>query len=74
MRFLRLGAAGLRGEVGTALTHQLAIRYASALGTWVSVTQEKEQPVIGIAMDTRASSEMLKSAVISGCICLFYIA
>ena len=66
MRFLRLGAAGLRGEVGTALTHQLTIRYASALGTWVSVTQEKEQPVIGLAMDTRASSEMLKSAVVSG--------
>lgn len=66
MRFLRLGAAGLRGEVGTALTHQLAIRYASALGTWISITQKKETPVIGIATDTRKSSEMLKSAVISG--------
>ncbi len=66
MRFLRLGAAGLRGEVGTALTHQLAIRYASALGTWVSITQKKDVPVIGVATDTRASSEMLKSAVFSG--------
>ena len=66
MRFLRLGTAGLRGEVGTALTHQLAIRYASALGTWIAVTQNKEHPVVGIAMDTRVSSEMLRSAVISG--------
>ena len=62
MRFLRLGAAGLRGEVGTSLTHQLAIRYASALGTWTAVTLKKKAPVIGVATDTRKSSEMLSKS------------
>lgn len=66
MRFLRLGASGLRGEVGTSLTHQLAIRYASAVGTWISETEGKASPLIGIATDPRKSSEMLKAAVVSG--------
>ena len=35
MRFLRLGPSGMRGAVGSALTGQLAIKYASAFGTWL---------------------------------------
>ena len=55
MRFLRLGPSGIRGAVGSALTAQLAIKYASAFGTWL------DGGTVGVAIDTRTSSPMFKS-------------
>lgn len=60
MRFFRLGPSGIRGAVGTALTYQLAIKYASAFGTWL------EGGTVGIGIDTRTSSPMFKAACLSG--------
>lgn len=60
MRFLRLGPSGIRGAVGTALTCQLAIRYASAFGTWL------DGGTVGVAIDSRTSSPMFKAACLSG--------
>ncbi len=60
MRFLRLGPSGIRGAVGVALTGQLAIKYASAFGTWL------DGGTVGIAIDTRTSSPMFKSACVAG--------
>jgi len=59
MRFLRLGQAGMRGKVGTGITPQLAIDFASALGTYF------EGGNIIVACDTRISSTMFKNAAIS---------
>ena len=66
MRFLRLGTAGMRGEIGSGITPILAIDYASALGTYVDGA-----PVV-IARDSRFSSPMLKeaaAAALMGCGC-----
>ena len=60
MRFLRLGPSGIRGAVGSALTAQLAIKYASAFGTWL------DGGTVGVAIDTRTSSPMFKSACFAG--------
>ncbi len=60
MRFLRLGPSGMRGAVGSALTGQLAIKYASAFGTWL------DGGTVGVAIDTRTSSPMFKSACFAG--------
>ena len=60
MRYFRLGPSGIRGAVGTALTYQLAIKYASAFGTWL------EGGTVGIGIDTRTSSPMFKAACLSG--------
>lgn len=60
MRFLRVGPSGIRGAVGTALTGQLAIKYASAFGTWL------DGGTVGVAIDTRTSSPMFKSACFAG--------
>jgi len=57
MRFLRLGTAGMRGEVGTGLTHLLAMDYAAALATSVDGA-----PIV-LGRDTRFSSPMLAKAV-----------
>ena len=65
-RFLRLGIAGMRGEVGTGLTPLLAMDYAAALGTSVDGA-----PVV-LGRDTRFSSPMLARAVrsaLAGCGC-----
>jgi phosphomannomutase len=59
MRFLRLGAAGMRGEIGAGLTPPLAIDFSSALGTYL------EGGKILISSDTRFSSTMLRHAVFS---------
>lgn len=59
MRFLRIGTAGMRGIVGTALTPQLAMDFASALGTYLDGGR------IVVAQDTRVSSAMFSNAVIS---------
>lgn len=60
MRFLRLGAAGMRGEVGSGITPLSAIRFASAFGTWL----DGGKVIVGT--DTRISSEMIKKACVSG--------
>lgn len=59
MRYLRLGIAGMRGEVGTGLTPALAIDFASAMGTYLDGGK------IIIASDTRISSPMVRNAVLS---------
>ncbi len=60
MRFLRLGPTGLRGAVGSALTTPLAIRFASAFGTWLN------GGTVAVCTDTRTSSPMFKAACLSG--------
>lgn len=59
MRFLRLGSAGMRGEIGSGLTPALAIDFSSAMGTYLRGGR------ILVAADTRFSSTMLSHAVIS---------
>ena len=59
MRFLRLGSAGMRGEVGTGVTPLLAIDYASAFGTLLG------GGTIVVGRDSRFSSPMLSHAVFS---------
>lgn len=59
MRYLRLGIAGMRGEVGTGLNPALAIDFASAMGTYLDGGK------IIVASDTRISSPMIHNAVIS---------
>jgi len=69
MHFLRLGIAGMRGEVGSGLTPLLAINYAAALGTWI------DGGSVVVGTDTRNSSPMFYSAVVSallGCGCQVY--
>ncbi len=60
MRSLKLGSAGMRGEVGSGITPPGAIRFASALGTWL----DGGKVVVGT--DTRISSTMLKMASMAG--------
>ena len=57
--FIRLGAAGLHGEVGGGLNPRNALGYCSALATWLD-----GGPVV-IASDTRFSSPMLRSCAIA---------
>ncbi len=59
MQSLRLGSAGMRGEVGSALTPTLVISFASAFGTYA------EGGKIVIGRDSRNSSPMLHVAVTS---------
>lgn len=66
MHSLRLGAAGMRGEVGPALTPRLAMDFAAALGTYID-----GGPVV-LACDTRISSAMFHHAALAalmGCGC-----
>jgi phosphomannomutase len=63
---LRLGTAGMRGRVGTALTPALAMDFASALGTYL------DGGSVVVACDTRFSSDMFRNAAIAaltGCGC-----
>ena len=59
MRFLRLGSAGMRGEVGAGINPLLAIDYASALATLV------DGGAVVVGCDSRFSSPMLSHAVFS---------
>ena len=60
MRFLRLGSAGMRGEVGSGITPLSAIRFASAMGSWL----DGGKVIVGT--DTRISSTMLKKSCMAG--------
>ena len=69
MHFLRLGSAGMRGEIGSGLTPPAAINLAAALGTWIA------GGAVVVGCDTRSSSPMLFNAVVSallGCGCRVY--
>lgn len=60
MRELKIGVSSVRGVVGQAFHPRLIIDFACAFGTWVD-----GQPVV-IGSDTRRSSPMVRSAVVSG--------
>ena len=59
MQPLRIGIAGLRGQVATALTPGLAMDFSSALGTYL------DGGTVVVGCDTRISSGMLHNAAIS---------
>jgi phosphomannomutase len=60
VRELKIGASGVRGVVGEALTPELIVNFACAFGTWSGVG-----PVV-IGRDTRRSSTAFRAAVVSG--------
>jgi phosphomannomutase len=60
VRELKIGASGVRGVVGDALTPELIVNFACAFGTWCGAG-----PVV-IGRDTRRSSTAFRSAVVSG--------
>jgi phosphomannomutase len=60
VRELKIGASGVRGVVGDALTPELVVNFACAFGTWCGAG-----PVV-IGRDTRRSSMAFRSAVTSG--------
>lgn len=60
VRELKIGASGVRGVVGDALTPELIVNFACAFGTWCGAG-----PVV-IGRDTRRSSAAFRSAVVSG--------
>lgn len=60
MRTLRVASFGVRGFVGESLTPQVVIDLSSAFGTFVDGGR------VLVGRDTRLSSRMLHSAVISG--------
>lgn len=60
VRELKIGASGVRGVVGDALTPELIVDFACAFGTWCGVG-----PVV-IGRDTRRSSTAFRAAVVSG--------
>ena len=60
VRELKIGASGVRGVVGDALTPELIVNFACAFGTWCGVG-----PVV-IGRDTRRSSTAFRAAVVSG--------
>ena len=59
MQSLRIGIAGMRGQVATALTPKLAMDFASALGTYL------DGGTVVVGRDTRISSGMLYNAAVS---------
>ena len=59
------GTDGIRGIVGENLTAELAFRVGQAV-TMVLKEKKGSAPLITIGMDTRISSDMLESALISG--------
>ncbi len=59
------GTDGIRGIVGENLTAELAYRIGQAV-TMVLWEENGKAPLITIGMDTRISSDMLESAMISG--------
>ena len=60
LRELKIGASGVRGVVGDALTPELIVNFACAFGTWCGAG-----PVV-VGRDTRRSSAAFRSAVVSG--------
>jgi phosphomannomutase len=60
VRELKIGASGIRGVVGDALTPELIVNFACAFGTWCGAG-----PVV-IGRDPRRSSTALRAAVVSG--------
>jgi len=60
VRELKIGASGVRGVVGDALTPELIVNFACAFGTWSG-----PGPVV-IGRDTRRSSTGFRAAVVSG--------
>jgi phosphomannomutase len=60
VRELKIGASGVRGVVGEALTPELIVNFSCAFGTWSG-----GGPVV-IGRDTRRSSTAFRSAVVSG--------
>ena len=60
LRELKIGASGVRGVVGDALTPELIVNFACAFGTWCGAG-----PVV-IGRDTRRSSIAFRAAVVSG--------
>jgi phosphomannomutase len=60
VRELKIGASGVRGVVGEALTPELLVNFACAFGTWCG-----GGPVV-IGRDTRRSSACFRAAVVSG--------
>ena len=60
LRELKIGASGVRGVVGDALTPELIVNFACAFGTWCGAG-----PVV-IGRDTRRSSTAFRAAVVSG--------
>jgi phosphomannomutase len=60
LRELKIGASGVRGVVGDALTPELIVSFACAFGTWCG------GGLVVIGRDTRRSSPALRAAVVSG--------
>jgi phosphomannomutase len=60
LRELKIGASGVRGVVGEALTPELIVNFACAFGTWSGAG-----PVV-IGRDTRRSSTAFRAAAVSG--------
>jgi phosphomannomutase len=60
LRELKIGASGVRGVVGDALTPELIVNFACAFGTWGGAG-----PIV-IGRDTRRSSTAFRAAVVSG--------
>jgi phosphomannomutase len=60
VRELKIGASGVRGVVGDALTPELIVNFSCAFGTWCGAG-----PVV-IGRDTRRSSPTFRAAVVSG--------
>jgi len=60
MRELKIGTSWVRGVVGDALTPDLVLNFACAFGTWGG------GGAVIVGRDTRQSSPMLHSAVLSG--------
>ncbi len=60
MRELKIGTSSVRGVVGQAFHPRLIVDFACAFGTWAG-----GQPVV-VGRDTRRSSPMVRSAVLSG--------
>jgi len=56
----RIGTSWVRGIVGEGLTSEIAVRFGCAFGSWA------DGDTVVLGMDSRNSSPMLKSAVISG--------
>ncbi len=57
---LKIGVSGVRGVAGLSLTPQLAAAMAQAFGTYLG------GGTVVVGRDTRASGEMVKSAVLAG--------
>lgn len=60
LRQLKIGTSWLRGVVGEALTPELVVDFACAFGTWC------DGGTVVVGRDTRASSPLLRAAVVSG--------